>query len=123
MKAPIPMARTCTICFQDTTPHAMFLGMTKPHAVTRRSFVAAAAASLAFGKKTTVPVGIELYSVRNEMTKDTIATVKSIAKMGYQVVEFYGPYYSWTPDFAKDIRKVLDDGGMRCNSTHNGGAS
>jgi sugar phosphate isomerase/epimerase len=101
----------------------MFLGMTKQHTVTRRSFVAAAAAaSLAFGKKS-VPVGIELYSVRNEMTKDTIATVKSIAKMGYQVVEFYGPYYSWTTDFAKDIRKVMDDGGIRCNSTHNGGPS
>jgi sugar phosphate isomerase/epimerase len=102
----------------------MVLGMTKQFRVTRRSFLAAAsAAPLAFAQKKTVPVGIELYSVRDEMTRDTLATVKAIAKMGYQVVEFYGPYYSWTTDFAKEIRKLMDDGGIRCNSTHNGGAS
>ena len=66
-----------------------------------------------------MPVGIELYSVRDEMAKDTLATVRAIAKMGYQVVEFYGPYYSWTPEFAKEVRKVMDDAGIRCNSTHN----
>jgi sugar phosphate isomerase/epimerase len=102
----------------------MFLGMMKQHRVTRRSFLAtAAAAPLALAQSKSVPVGIELYSVRHEMDRDTLATVKAIAKMGYQVVEFYGPYYQWTTDFAKDVRKVLDDGGIRCNSTHNGGPS
>lgn len=105
----------------------MFSCMTEQHTVTRRSFLAAAtaaaAAPLAFSQAKNVPVGIELYSVRNEMTKDTLATVKAIAKMGYAVVEFYGPYYQWTTDFARDVRKVMDDGGTRCNSTHNGGPS
>ena len=98
--------------------------MTQHPAISRRSFLAAAAATpLAFSAGKNVPIGIELYSVRNEMTKDTMATVRAIAKMGYQVVEFYGPYYQWTPDFAKDIRKLMDDTGIRCNSTHNGGPS
>jgi sugar phosphate isomerase/epimerase len=105
----------------------MFLGMTQQHTVTRRSFLAAAAAAaatpLAFSQAKNVPVGIELYSVRNEMDKDTLATVKAIARTGYAVVEFYGPYYQWTTDYAKEVRKVMDDGGIRCNSTHNGGAS
>ena len=53
------------------------------------------------------------------MTKDTLATVRAIARMGYEVVEFYGPYYAWTPDFVKDVRKMMDETGIRCNSTHN----
>jgi sugar phosphate isomerase/epimerase len=90
--------------------------------ISRRGFLAAAAAAplaLAVPAGKSLPVGIELYSVRDEMAKDTLATVRAIAKMGYQVVEFYGPYYQWTPEFAKDVRKVLDDTGIRCHSTHN----
>jgi len=102
----------------------MFLGMTKQAPLSRRGFLAAAAAApllRAAGKN--VPVGIELYSVRHEMDKDTLATVRAIGKMGYPVVEFYGGYTQWTTDFAKEVRKVMDDVGTRCNSTHNGGAS
>jgi sugar phosphate isomerase/epimerase len=43
--------------------------------------------------------------------------------MGYEVVEFYAPYSSWTPAYAKDVRKLLDDLGIRCNSTHNNDSS
>ena len=96
--------------------------MTSNGSVSRRSFLAAAAAAplaLAAPAGKSVPIGIELYSVRDEMTKDTLATVGAIAKMGYEVVEFYGPYYAWTPEFVKDVRRVMDDTGLRCNSTHN----
>jgi len=99
----------------------MFLGMIQLPSITRRGFLAAAAATpLAFSAGKGVPVGLELYSVRNEMTKDTVATVRAVAKMGYEVVEFYAPYYSWTTDYARDMRKLMDDAGIRCNSTHNG---
>jgi sugar phosphate isomerase/epimerase len=67
-----------------------------------------------------VPVGLELYSVRNELAKDLFGTVKTVAKMGYEVVEFYSPYYEWTPQMASDVRKLLDDVGLKCHSTHNG---
>jgi sugar phosphate isomerase/epimerase len=97
--------------------------MTHHASLSRRGFLAAAAAASLARAAKSVPVGIELYSVRHEMDKDTLATVRAIAKMGYQVVEFYGGYTQWTTDFAKEVRKIMDDGGTRCNSTHNGGPS
>jgi len=70
-----------------------------------------------------VPVGIELYSVRTELMKDLPGTVTAVAKMAYQVVEFFSPYFSWTTAQAKDVRKLLDDLGIKCHSTHNGTGS
>jgi sugar phosphate isomerase/epimerase len=99
----------------------------KNHDLSRRTFLAMAGAMpfaaslLAQTKK--VPVGIELYSVRGELTKDLKGTVTAIAKMGYEVVEFYAPYLSWTTEVAKDNRKLLDDLGIKCLSTHNGAQS
>ncbi len=93
------------------------------HELSRRTFLAMAGAMpfaaslLAQTKK--VPVGIELYSVRGELVKDLKATVTAVAKMGYEVVEFYSPYLDWTPEAAKDNRKLLDDLGIKCLSTHN----
>lgn len=66
-----------------------------------------------------VPVGIELYSVRDELANDQEATVTAIARMGYEVVEFYAPYYQWTPEYARSIKVLMDDLGIRCPSTHN----
>jgi sugar phosphate isomerase/epimerase len=92
--------------------------------LSRRTFVAlSAAAPLAFGAGEKVPVGLELFSVRTELMKDLPRTVRAIARMGYEVVEFYAPYFSWTPAYARDVRKLLDDLGIRCNSTHNDTAS
>jgi sugar phosphate isomerase/epimerase len=92
--------------------------------LTRRSFLALTAAaaplSQAFPQSKRIPVGLELYSVRNELSKDLPGTVTAVAHMGYQVVEFYSPYFDWTPAYAKEVRKLLDDLGIRCNSTHNG---
>ena len=95
---------------------------------TRRSFVALATAGLAAADTANaavpnIPIGLELYSVRNELSKDTMGTLDGVAKMGYQVVEFFAPYYQWTPDYAKEVRKKLDGIGLKCNSTHNGPVS
>jgi sugar phosphate isomerase/epimerase len=94
--------------------------------VTRRTFLGAAAAtsaSLAFAQAKKIPIGLELYSVRMALIADPVGTVKKVAAMGYEVVEFYAPYYDWTLDRVKDMRKVLDDLGIRCSSTHNSLAS
>jgi sugar phosphate isomerase/epimerase len=93
---------------------------------TRRSFLAAAgAASLvrvaAQGKQ--IPVGLELYSVRDELKQDLMGTVRAVAAMGYQDVEFYSPYYEWTTDYAKKVRALLDELKLRCHSTHNSARS
>lgn len=66
-----------------------------------------------------IPIGLELYSVRDELAKDLSGTVSAVAKMGYQCVEFFAPYYSWTDDYAKQVRKQLDALGICCYSTHN----
>lgn len=54
------------------------------------------------------------------MAKDVIHSVKTCARMGYPGFEFYGNYVSWTTDFAREVRKVLDDLNVKCYSTHNG---
>ncbi len=91
----------------------------------RRLFLAMSATlpwafrGVASGTTYYIPVGLELYSVRDELQKDPHATVRAVAKMGYQCVEFYGPYFDWTEAQAKDMRKVMDDLKIVCNSTHN----
>jgi len=91
--------------------------------LSRCSFIAISAAaplwaSLATGKEK-IPVGLELYSVRGDLAKDLPGTVRSVAKMGYQCMEFYAPYYQWTLDYARQVRRELDSLGVRCYSTHN----
>jgi sugar phosphate isomerase/epimerase len=66
-----------------------------------------------------IPVGLELYSVRNALKQDPTGTVRAVAAMGYQCVEFYAPYFDWTENQTKDMRKLLDDLGIHCYSTHN----
>ncbi len=91
--------------------------------LTRRTFLALSAmlpfSLRAFGAGSSIPVGLELYSVRNALKDDLMGTVRTVGQMGYQCVEFYAPYYDWTDQQAKDMKKLLDDLGVRCYSTHN----
>ena len=94
--------------------------------MTRRAFLmttlAASGSALAAGaleKRRRLPVGLELYSVRDELAKDLMGTVRAVAKMGYEVVEFYSPYAAWTPAYAQEVRKLMDDLNVKCLSTHN----
>jgi sugar phosphate isomerase/epimerase len=89
---------------------------------TRRSFLAfSAMLPWALGTRASapIPVGLELYSVRNALKQDPEGTVRAVAHMGYQGVEFYAPYFDWTEAQTKQMRKLLDDLGIRCFSTHN----
>jgi sugar phosphate isomerase/epimerase len=65
-----------------------------------------------------LPVGLELYSVREEFMKDMAGTLKVVAKAGYQGVEMWGPYAEWTPDKAKEFKAIVRDLGMSVMSTH-----
>ena len=90
--------------------------------LTRRSFLAISAVlpwALKASASSSVPVGLELYSVRDELKKDAEGTVRAVAQMGYQCVEFYAPYFEWSEGQTKQMRKLLDDLGVRCYSTHN----
>jgi len=97
-----------------------------PSFVSRRAFLGAAsvlpfALKASVSAREAVPVGLELYTVRDLLAKDLAGTVTAVAKMGYRVVEFFSPYYQWTTQQATDVRKLLDDLGLECRSTHNGG--
>ena len=88
----------------------------------RASFGEPTAEAVAFGvaKTKRLPIGLELYSVRGELSRDLPNTLKTVAGFGYEVVEFYSPYFKWTPPYAKEVRALMDDLGLRCYSTHNG---
>src|SRR5580692_12610241 len=91
-------------------------------AFSRRSFLAFTAMlpwALRAEGATPIPVGLELYSVRNALKDNLAGTVTAVAKMGYQCVEFYAPYFDWTESQTKEMRKLLDDLGIHCYSTHN----
>jgi len=97
--------------------------MSNTEHLSRRTFMgvlAAAPIALAGAAEKHIPVGLELYSVREELKKDLPGTIQSVARMGYECVEFFSPYYEWTLDYAKQVRKQLDDLKIRCYSTHNG---
>ncbi len=64
--------------------------------LSRRSFLlssAVLACRLGAGTPSRIPIGLELYSVRDAFQKDPERTVRSIAQLGYECVEFYAPYY------------------------------
>jgi sugar phosphate isomerase/epimerase len=89
----------------------------------RRSFLAVSAllpwALSARGASVSIPVSLELYSVRDELKRHPEDTVRAVAQMGYQSVEFFAPYFDWTEAQTQQMRKLLDDLGLRCSSTHN----
>lgn len=66
-----------------------------------------------------VPIGLELYSLKNEERMDMIGTLKAVKEMGYDGVEFWAPYLDWSREQIRDLRLVLDDLGLKCFSTHN----
>jgi sugar phosphate isomerase/epimerase len=91
--------------------------------LTRRSFLALSAALpwalKASASSSAIPVGLELYSVREGLKKDLEGTVRAVGQMGYQCVEFYAPYFERSESQTKQMRKLLDELGVRCYSTHN----
>jgi sugar phosphate isomerase/epimerase len=66
--------------------------------------------------KASVPIALQLYSVRNDCAKDLPGTIAAVGKMGYSGVEFAG-YYNRS---AKELRKMLDDNRLKCCGTHIG---
>lgn len=64
-------------------------------------------------------IGLQLYSVRDDMKKDPLGTLKQLAQMGYKHVEHANyvdrKFYGYT---AKEFRKILDDLGLKMPSGH-----
>src|SRR5213075_438714 len=64
-------------------------------------------------------VGIQLYSVRDDMGKDPLGTLKQLAAMGYKHVEHANykdrKFYGYSP---AEFKKILDDLGIKMGSGH-----
>jgi len=67
-----------------------------------------------------VPIGLELWTVRTDVNKDLLSTLSAVARLGYESVEFYSTYLDWTLAYAQEVRATLDTLGLACSSTHNG---
>ncbi len=59
-------------------------------------------------------VGIQLYGVRGAMKEDFEGTLRAVAEMGYEYVEFAG-YHERS---AEEIKELLDKYGLKCVSVH-----
>src|SRR5215831_11983938 len=61
-----------------------------------------------------IPIGLELYSLRDQCKTDLPGMLAAVSKIGYKGVEFAG-YHGRT---AKELRKMLDDNGLVACGTH-----
>ncbi len=87
----------------------------------RRSFLKAAGAVAAYvaapqasARRPRAPVGLQLYSVRDQLAKDFPGTLAQVHGAGYSVVEAAG-YFDRT---AADFHQAMETAGLRCVSTH-----
>jgi len=63
-----------------------------------------------------IPIALQLYSIREDCARDLAGTLKAVAEMGYEGVEFAG-YYGWDAD---ELRGLLNDLNLKVAGTHIG---
>lgn len=91
------------------------------HLVSRRSFLKGAAATaamlearIAWANPLRLPLGLQLYSVRELLPRDYEGKLKQLAAMGYQEVEAAG-FFKHSP---AEVKQAMDAAGLRCVSAH-----
>jgi sugar phosphate isomerase/epimerase len=81
------------------------------------------AGSAAFmAQKVTMPLGFQIWTVRDMLLNDFPGTLKMIAGMGYKSVEMCSPPgYGFKPLMsmpAKEMKQIINDAGLAFESTH-----
>src|SRR3954470_24061840 len=61
------------------------------------------------------PLGVQLYTLRQDLDRNLPALLKSLSKIGYKEVELFGPLYNRP---AAELRKMLADDGLTAPSGH-----
>jgi hypothetical protein len=84
----------------------------------RRQFIASAcAAALASSPcaaaPAATPIGIEVYSLLQQVRKDPAAALKQVAAIGFKTIELATFVKLGSP---AEVRKMLDDAGLVCPS-------
>ncbi|CAM4173990.1 sugar phosphate isomerase/epimerase family protein [Lederbergia lenta] len=62
----------------------------------------------------TIPVAVQMFTLREESEKDFAGTLKKVAELGYDGVEFAG--YGGLP--VTEVRALLDELGLKAASSH-----
>jgi sugar phosphate isomerase/epimerase len=92
-------------------------------ALSRRKFLAAGSMAVAAGvlnpkfslaASRSLPIGLQLYSVRQMLPNDFAGTLKQLAAIGYRQVEAAG-FFSHS---ASDVKQMMADAGITCVSAH-----
>ena len=90
--------------------------------ISRRRFVGGASAAalvcgldgVAFAAPLGLPLGIQLYSVREQLAKDYDGTLEQVGSAGYKEVEAAG-YYNKS---AAEVKAAMQKAGLKCVSSH-----
>jgi sugar phosphate isomerase/epimerase len=119
---------TCWISYNQSNPQQSKdanMNNVSCFEVSRREFLAAAGAvgvTLTLGLARAaepapaqkIPVGLQLYSLRDQCKTDLPGMLTAVSKIGYKGVEFAG-YHGRS---AQELRKMLDDNGLVACGTH-----
>jgi sugar phosphate isomerase/epimerase len=95
------------------------------HPISRRGFLTTASASAAgaalwssvtrlMANPLGLPIGLQLYSVRDILPKDYGGTLAQLAALGYREVEAAG-FFGHSPN---EVKQAMDHTGLRCVSAH-----
>lgn len=63
---------------------------------------------------TKIPVAVQMFTLRDECEKDFAGTLKKVAELGFDGVEFAG-YYGLT---SKEVMALLDEHGLKAAASH-----
>jgi sugar phosphate isomerase/epimerase len=89
--------------------------------INRREFIVSSTAAIgyaathSFAGSTARPLGVQLYTVRDQAEKDLPGTLAAIRKIGYDEVETYWNVYSHP---AGELKRMVQDHGLRVPSGH-----
>ncbi len=98
--------------------------------LSRRRFLGTATAGLAFARSAAanplgLPLGCQVFPVRDQLAKDFPGTLHALSALGYRLIEFCSPPGYLEAGFAplaglkaRDIRGAIEDAGLQVVSCH-----
>ena len=83
--------------------------------------------AMAASKKIKMPIGFQVWTIKDSLVKDFPGTLKKMAALGYQSMEMCSPPGYESSGFgplmklkAKEMKQIINDAGLICPSSHYG---